>query len=384
MNGPEPKPNAVGTARRLRLFAIEPDRAQLTWRRLGPGPVRITGAGPELLVETDGGPGAADLVDLVPDHDYEAEARDRRGELLATVSFHTPTPPPGEELGRLATLSDVHLGRDTFGIFDTMKDQPQNEAPPAWRCATAAIDAASAWGATRLVAKGDMVDHASHEEWADLADLAAHAIERNMVVDVIAGNHEARTSREIDSAPAMARHGFEVTEGVRVVDLDGVRLVLVDTSWDGHHRGRLAHATPVIGDLVRGHRVLVAQHHYPQPWPVPHFWPPGVPHRQARPFLDALDRAAPGALVTAGHSHRHRRRSYRSLTITEVGSPKDYPGTWAGYVIHEGGIRQVVRRVDRPDCIRWTEYTRWAALGLWAHWSPGRPADRCFSLTWPA
>ena len=87
--------------------------------------------------------------------------------------------------------------------------------------------------------------------------------------------------------------------------------------------------------------------------------------------------------MTAGHSHRHRRRTHRSVTITEVGSPKDYPGTWAGYVVHEGGVRQVVRRVDRPDCIRWTEYTRRAALGLWGQWSPGRLDDRCFSLTWP-
>jgi hypothetical protein len=204
-----------------------------------------------------------------------------------------------------------------------------------------------------------------------------------MAFDVMAGNHEAKSHREIDSAPAMAYHGFEPTNGVRVVDLEGVRLLLIDTSWDGHHRGRLDHATAVVDDLAAGHRVLVAQHHYPQPGPVPHFWPPGVPWREAHRFLDALDQAAPGSLVTTGHSHRHRRRTHQSVTVTEIGSPRDYPGTWAGYVVHEGGIRQVVRRVDRTDCIRWTEYTRWAALGLWGHWSPGRLDERCFTLTWP-
>ena len=369
---------------RLRVFAVEPDRAQLTWRRLDPGPVLITGAGDDVRFEADGGPGAVDLTGLRPASSYTAEIRlgsERRR--VAPVSFRTIAAPPGEELGRLATVSDLHLGRHTFGFFDTMREDIGEGDSTGWRCAAAAVDAAVAWGASRLVAKGDLVDHASHEEWRILAELAEYAEHRGLTVDVVAGNHEAKTYREVDSGPAMVIHGFEPTDGVRVVDLDGLRLLLIDTSWDGHHRGRLDHATAFIDDLGGGRRVLAAQHHYPQPAPVPHFWPPGVPWQEARRFLDALDRSAPGALVTAGHSHRHRRRTHRSVTITEVGSPKDYPGTWAGYVVHEGGVRQVVRRVDRPDCIRWTEYTRQAALGLWGQWSPGRLDDRCFSLTWP-
>jgi hypothetical protein len=346
--------------------------------------VSIVGAGPEIRFEADGGPGAVDLHGLDAGEQYSADVRlgtDRRS--VARVSFRTTTPPPGEELGRLATVSDLHLGHHTFGFFDTMRERHASAEPTGWRCAVAAIDAARDWGATRLVAKGDLVHHASHEEWEILADLGAYAGDRGLVVDVLAGNHEVKSHREIDSGPAMARHGFELTDGVRVVELDGIRLVLIDTSWENRHRGRLDHATAVIGDVVGGHPVLVAQHHYPQPGPVPHFWPPGVPWRESRRFLDALDQAASGALVTTGHSHRHRRRAHRSVTVTEVGSPKDYPGTWAGYVVYEGGIRQVVRRVDRVDCIRWTEYTRWAAGGLWGHWSPGRLDERCFTLAWP-
>jgi hypothetical protein len=204
-----------------------------------------------------------------------------------------------------------------------------------------------------------------------------------LTVDVLAGNHETKTHREIDHRAAMVRHGLEPTDGVRSLDVDGLRVLLIDTARDGHHRGRLDHVTAVITELATGHRILVAQHHYPQPGPLPHFWPPGVPWRESRRFLDALHHASPGALVVTGHSHRHRRRGHRSVTITEVGSPKDYPGTWGGYVVHEGGIRQVVRRVERADCIRWTEYTRWAALGAWGQWSPGHIDERCFSLTWP-
>ena len=87
--------------------------------------------------------------------------------------------------------------------------------------------------------------------------------------------------------------------------------------------------------------------------------------------------------VTSGHTHRHRRRRHGTAVITEVGSPKDFPGTWAGYVVHEGGIRQVVRRIARPDVLRWTERSAAAAFGLWCRWSPGTLDDRCFAHTWP-
>jgi hypothetical protein len=88
-------------------------------------------------------------------------------------------------------------------------------------------------------------------------------------------------------------------------------------------------------------------------------------------------------VITSGHTHRHRARRRGPLLLTEVGSPKDYPGTWAGYVVHEGGIRQVVRRVAAPDAIRWTEATKRALFGIWGRWSPGRLEDRCLTHVWP-
>ncbi len=68
--------------------------------------------------------------------------------------------------------------------------------------------------------------------------------------------------------------------------------------------------------------------------------------------------------------------------MTQVGSTHDYPGTWAGYVAHDGGLRQVVRRIVAPDAIAWTERTRHVLFGLWGRWSPGRLQDRCFTLRW--
>ena len=49
-----------------------------------------------------------------------------------------------------------------------------------------------------------------------------------------------------------------------------------------------------------------------------------------------------------------------------------FPGTWAGYAVHEGGIRQVVRRVAAPDAIAWTDRTRHGLGGMWGLIAPGR------------
>jgi hypothetical protein len=111
--------------------------------------------------------------------------------------------------------------------------------------------------------------------------------------------------------------------------------------------------------------------------PIPTHPPPGVPARDANPFLDAVAAAHPATVVTSGHTHRHRARRHGPLLVTEVGSTKDYPGTWAGYLVYEGGIVQTVRRVMAPEAIRWTERTARMFGGAWGRWSPGRLDDRC-------
>ena len=127
------------------------------------------------------------------------------------------------------------------------------------------------------------------------------------------------------------------------------------------------------------------------PLSAPYFWPPGVPANEADPFFSDLASAAtrpgapgPSAFFTAGHTHRHRRYPRSGVVCTEVGSPKDYPGTWAGYIVYESGITQVVRRVSAPDVLRWTDFSGGAALGIWKLWSPGLRDHRCFHHAWPS
>jgi hypothetical protein len=253
--------------------------------------------------------------------------------------------------------------------------------PPAERCLRAAIDESTTWGAQLLAVKGDITQHGLVEE----ADIAASLLAASgLPVEALVGNHEVQPDRE-SLVPVFARHGVPlVQDGVRVRDLPGFRLVLFDSTKPGKHVGTYARFADDVCDAVAeaDGPAIVLTHHQPQPLPVLHHWPPGVPSPEAHRFFDRLGRANPRVLVSTGHTHRHRLHRRGPVVITEVGSPQHYPGTWGGYVVHEGGVRQVVRRVAAPDAIAWTEATRRSVLRVWARWSPGRISDRCFSHAW--
>ncbi len=357
---------------RLQLFAVEPDAVQVSWGRLDAGEATIRCGDAEVTIASDGGPGAVALSGLQPDADHVVEVGEHR------LAFRTPAPPPGAELFRLATMSDLHLGEEAFGYFKTLREEDVDELHPI-RCARAAMAEAMHWGAERLVLKGDLTHRASPEQY-DLLDKLL--VEAGLPVDAVPGNHEVKPYRTVDHGVAFERLGIGSAEPLHTVDLPGVRLVLIDGTTMDHHQGRLDHITPDIADALDGRPALITLHHNLLRLPFSHFWPPGVPSPEANRFLDAVSAATPGAVVASGHTHRHRSRRRGNLVVAETGSCKDYPGTWTGYVVYEGGIRQVVRRVSRPDCIRWTEHTRRAAGFVWGHWSPGTLAGRCFSLAW--
>jgi hypothetical protein len=141
-----------------------------------------------------------------------------------------------------------------------------------------------------------------------------------------------------------------------------------------------------IADLLSSSpgAAFLGMHHYLQRFRFPTIYPPGIPGPQARSLLDTVVAANPATFVSCGHSHRNRRRRHGPLVVTEVGATMHYPGTWAGYAVHEGGIRQVVRRVAQPEALAWTERSKEALLGWWGVWSRGRRSQRCFSHTWPS
>lgn len=377
-------------------MSVEDRSVQLSWGTLGPGEVtvhvrpRVGGpAARDLAVErhldTDGGPAAVTIGGLEPDVAYEAvlvgPGLPRWGR---TLPFATLPTPPGAELFRLATLSDLHLGIDHFDVRRRMREQlaPGDEPHPR-RCARAACAELRAWGARHLIVKGDITDRSQPEQWDEARAVLGGL---DIPVDAIPGNHDTKAvPGALTTAQGAARAGLSVHEEPAALDLPGLRVVLAPTTVPGHSRGRVDAArarrvADLVGDTTSP--VLLVIHHQLQRLPVNWFWPPGIPAPQAGRFLAQVSAAQPRLLVTSAHTHRHRAGRRHGAVVTEVGSPKDYPGVWAGYVVHEGGIRQVVRRVEAPECAAWLQRTAGAAWGLWGRWSPGALRHRCFTLTW--
>jgi hypothetical protein len=349
------------------------------WPSLPVGDHVVTVADQELTVTGDGGP-AALLVGRLPPHALLEVEVD--GRWVTTTS--TLAPPPGRELFRLATFSDLHMGDGhTFGILPTVRDPGGEGDSPIPRATRAAVAEATAWGAQLLVVKGDLTHHGYEHEFAQAAELLAAP---GLPVVATVGNHEVRHGHA-DGRPILAAAGIELAvEGIVVRDVPGLRVIVADATIPGRHPGSLQTVGPAILEAAAsaGRPVLVALHHQLQLLPFPTHWPPGVLGPASGRFLRELAEANPAAVVTSGHTHRNRARRRGPLLVTEVGSPKDHPGGWGGYVVHEGGIRQVVRRTMAPDVLRWTEATKRALFGVWGRWSPGKLEDRCLSHRWPA
>ena len=292
-----------------------------------------------------------------------------------------PPPPPGRELYRFATVNDVHIGEEGFGKPVLFREPDDVEPYPA-RCLRAALAEAKEWGAQRILGNGDLTDHGTEEEFEWFA-----ALVRDSGVDFtgILGNHDIRDP-DVDGAIVLRQRGLDMASGARAIDVPGLRIVMLPSLLD-FHIGQWTDADR--DELVRLAReadapLFVATHHYPQRFNIANEFPPGIPADNAHLLLDALDAAAPGSVIACGHTHRHHRRHYKSLLITEIGSTKDYPGVWAGYIVYEGGITQIVRKVQEPSARAWIERSGGAIFGLWRHWSPGFRSHRNWSWEWPA
>lgn len=372
------------------VFSVDHDAVQLTWRKLGPQPLRLRvledDVDIDIEVEVAGDVGATTLTGLPAGRLLRIEATSAALGAPVVLAARTLGALPGQELCRLATVSDLHLGTTVFGHRGTIADPFDHLDPHPVRCARAALGEAVAWGAQHVVAKGDLTHGATPAEWRAYAELTRQL---GIPVDALPGNHDHGPERyrgHLQPHQAAAAFGLSIATPLTVRDLPGLRLILVDSTQAGRHGGTLG---PVQRDILDAAAeadpaggVLVALHHQLQPNVAPEGWPPGIGHAESVTFLEALGAAHPHALVTSGHTHRNRRWGRSGVVVTQVGSTKDYPGVWAGYVVHEGGIRQIVRRTEHLDAISWTDHSRIAAFGLWEHAAPGRLDARCFNVAW--
>jgi predicted phosphodiesterase len=376
------------------VWAVEDDSIQVTWGLLPPGPIaaRVSvGADPklarspgeqrELSVDHNGGPGSLVIDGLPAGRSVSISLLWEGGS--TELSTSTLRPPPGQQLCRFATISDLHLGSRRWGALKTMVDRSGRSVPFPFRCASAAVEEALAWGCELLIIKGDAANHELAEDFDQVGRLADLFPELPMLL--IPGNHDVDNGGTTIPL-TVGRRALPYNRSTGHLDLPGVRVVVADTTVPGMGRGSLDRvAEPIldaVGDADDDRAAFVALHHQLQESRIPRYWPRGVDHPSSVRFLDRLAGIGKPVTVSSGHTHRNRTRDHRGVLVTEVASTKDWPAVWAGYAIHEGGIRQVVRRIARPDAIEWAEYSRRAVAGLWASWSPGPVDQRCLSRVW--
>jgi predicted phosphodiesterase len=357
------------------VFAVEDTAIELCWPVLRRGEHVIEVGDTTCTVVGDDAPAAIWVGDLPPDTVLDVVVDGRR---VATT--RTLAPPPGPRLARIATISDLHIGDGwRFGKWPTLEHPGGDDDAIVVRCTRAALAEIAAWDPDLLVVKGDVTHHGTAAEWEIVAPLLA---ETGVPTIATVGNHDVKLGPAV-GVDVLAEHDIElVTSGVAVRDLPGIRVVVADATLPNRHRGSFGSVGDSILEAVGSTpgAAFLAVHHQLHRVPALVHWPPGILGGDT--FVRTIAAANPDTLATSGHTHRHRRRQVGSVVVTEVGSPKDYPGTWAGYAVHEGGIRQVVRRTADPAVLEWTEQTKLALFGAWGRWSPGRLRDRCFSHHW--
>lgn len=74
--------------------------------------------------------------------------------------------------------------------------------------------------------------------------------------------------------------------------------------------------------------------------------------------------------------------TWPGCTGARFASTSHFPGVWAGYTAHEGGLHQTVQRIADPEVLAWSEESRRMFGGVWALWAAGELGDRCFTLDW--
>lgn len=391
----------AGPLAAIDVFAVEDDAVQLTWSSLPAPELALEVAGRSFLVGAEpppwyrvtggrpleagrAGPGAVTVGGLDPATTYDVCLSGSRLPRRRVAVARTLPAPPGRLLARFATVSDTHIGERRLGFLGVLHDprpRPPGLVPYPERCLTVAVHEAKAWGAELIVAKGDLTQRASPGELYRVAELLLGA---GLPVEAVLGNHDLWSS--VDAAAVLGGAGVPAGAEPRAVDLPGVRVVMGHSPVPGRHSGAVdsgdaAALAELVGAAPGG--AVVAMHHPPQRFPLETKYPPSIGGRDSHRLVRALARANPSTCIVAGHTHRNRRYRLGGLTVAEVGSTKDYPGQWAGYAVYEGGIRQAVFRVAAPEAMAWTEGTKRALGGLWGWWSPGRLADRSWTLTWP-
>lgn len=305
---------------------------------------------------------------LEPDTAYTLEDREVR-----------TLPRPGELLSTFCTVNDVHFGETECGVLEGIPGGPifrssPDEEPYVRMMNRHAVAEIQALDPDAVVVKGDLTTRGTLDEFREFTDTYAPLEDR---LHIVRGNHDAYHG-ETFAADAPFR-----------VDLPGVTLAVIDTTLPGHTPGGVDSGTVDWLDQLGAEAdrpVLIFGHH--------HAWSPdstsrpddyfGINPDDSEKLVEVVARHPRLAGYFAGHTHRNRVRRFSAtgdVPWVEVGTLKDFPGAWAEYRVFEGGILQVVRRVNHPDALAWTEKTRGMFGGLYPDYAFGALDERCFVVT---
>jgi Icc protein len=295
--------------------------------------------------------------------------------------------PPGERLATLCTVNDVHFGEVECGRIEALPEvgpvlsvAPGEEPYPLVMNRAACTEITEVAGRAgvpwAVVAKGDLTATGSLEEHE--AFLACYGAAFGDRLTSVRGNHDAM-------------QGLTFAAGPQLVEVPGLVVAVLDTVVPGGHSGWVDDAQLAWLDEVArqaeidGSMVLVLGHHHP--WdPASRARPDGYfgIHPDASERLVAVVARRPAIIATAaGHTHRNRVRRFPAtggLPHAEVASTKDFPGSWAEYRVHEGGVLQIHRRLVRPDALSWSERCRAMVGGLYPAYAAGSLGDRCLPI----
>lgn len=295
------------------------------------------------------------------------------------AAFRTLPHPGGQLLCRFATTNDVHFGETHCGHLEGLDLGPalmvdDDEAPYPVTMNEGAVAEIQAIDPAAVLVKGDLTTNGTVEEYD--AFLACYEPAFGDRLFHVRGNHDAYYGETFADTP------------VQRIDLPGVTLALIDTTIPRQATGQV---TPdqldwldTLGAEADG-PVLVFGHHHP--------WDPasaerpdgyfGIHPDHSEALVEVFARRPRLCGYFAGHTHRNRRRRFAAtgeVPYVEVACVKDFPGAWAEYQVHEGGILQVMHRISTPEALSWTERTRSMFLGTYPGYSFGELDDRCFSI----
>ena len=298
------------------------------------------------------------------------------------LSFRTLPSPPGEHLVTFATVNDVHFGETICGVIGGDHDpgpffsSEAGEAPYPETMNRGAVAEITAIDPALVVVKGDLTSNAARDE-IEAFEACYLAIfgERLMVVR---GNHESYHDLTYAGIPFQRRV------------LPGVIVALLDTTRSQHEAGKVTKDQLDWLDALgrdADRPVMVMGHH--------HVWNPesaarpssyfGIHPDDSEKLVEVVARHRSLVGYWAGHTHRNRVRRFAATGARpwcEVSCVKDYPGAWAEYRVHEGGVVQVFHRISSPAALSWTERTKGMYSGTYHDYAFGSIDDRCFVVDW--